>query len=77
MQKHITDKPNYNTLTKEQLALGIIKTKKEVRKLKEELEKVKSYLREQHKLKKELEQKVESINLFLLKEHTTFENKRK
>lgn len=71
------NKPNYNTLTKEQLALGIIKTKKEVRKLEEELEKVKSYLREQHKLKKELEKKVESINLFLLEQHKDIEFKRK
>lgn len=77
MQKHITDKPNYNTLTKEQLALGIIKTKKEVRKLEEELEKVKSYLREQHKLKKELENKISAIDNFLKIENSVFQIKRK
>ena len=67
----------YMELTLERVASAIIQTKKEVRKLQKELEIVKEYLRTQHKLKKELEQKVESINLFLLKENTTFENKRK
>jgi len=38
-------------LTLEKLALAIIQTTKEVRQLKTELEKVQSYLREQHKLK--------------------------
>lgn len=41
-------------ITKERLAEAIIKTTKEVRMLKLELEKVQSYLREQHKLKKQL-----------------------
>jgi hypothetical protein len=41
-------------LTKERLAEAIIKTKKEVMYLKAELEKVQSYLREQHKLKKQI-----------------------
>jgi hypothetical protein len=41
-------------LTNERLAEAIIKTTKEVRQLKAELEKVQSYLREQHKLKKQL-----------------------
>jgi hypothetical protein len=41
-------------LTKERLAEAIIKTKKEVMYLKAELEKVQSYLREQHKLKKKI-----------------------
>jgi hypothetical protein len=44
-------------LTLERLAEAIIKTKKEVMYLKAELEKVQSYLREQHKLKKELNEK--------------------
>jgi len=43
-------------LTMERLAEAIIKTTKEVRQLKAELEKVQSYLREQHKLKKQLKQ---------------------
>jgi hypothetical protein len=43
-----------NELTLERLAEAIIKTTKEVRQLKAELEKVQSYLREQHKLKKQL-----------------------
>ena len=43
-------------LTLERLAEAIIKTKKEVMYLKTELEKVQSYLREQHKLKKQLKQ---------------------
>jgi hypothetical protein len=41
-------------LTLERLAEAIIKTTKEVRQLKAELEKVQSYLREQHKLKQQL-----------------------
>ena len=41
-------------LTNERLAEAIIKTKKEVMYLKAELEKVQSYLREQHKLKKQI-----------------------
>ena len=41
-------------LTLERLAEAIIKTTKEVRELKAELEKVQSYLREQHKLKQQL-----------------------
>ena len=44
-------------LTLERLAEAIIKTKKEVMYLKTELEKVQSYLREQHKLKKQLNNK--------------------
>lgn len=44
-------------LTIERLAEAIIKTTKEVRQLKAELEKVQSYLREQHKLKKQLNTK--------------------
>ncbi len=45
-------------LTLERLAQAIIQTKKEVMYLKTELEKVQSYLREQHKLKKQLKNKV-------------------
>lgn len=45
-------------LTIERLAEAIIKTTKEVRQLKSELEKVQSYLREQHKLKKQLNNKI-------------------
>ena len=41
-------------ITKERLALAIIKTTKEVRQLKAELEKVQQYLREQHKIRKQL-----------------------
>lgn len=41
-------------ITKERLALAIIKTTKEVRQLKAELEKVQEYLRNQHKLKQQL-----------------------
>jgi gamma-glutamylcysteine synthetase len=41
-------------LTKERLALAIIKTTKEVKEIKKELEKVQLYLREQHKLKQQL-----------------------
>lgn len=41
-------------LTKERLAEAIIKTTKEVRMLKIELEKVQAYLRQQHNLKKQL-----------------------
>jgi hypothetical protein len=41
-------------LTKERLAEAIIKTKKEVIELKAELEKVQAYLRQQHKLKKQM-----------------------
>ena len=44
-------------LTLERLAEAIIKTKKEVMYLKTELEKVQSYLREQHKLKNQLNKK--------------------
>jgi cell shape-determining protein MreC len=44
-------------LTLEKLALAIIQTKKEVMELKIELEKVQSYLREQHKLKQQLNTK--------------------
>jgi AmiR/NasT family two-component response regulator len=44
-------------LTIERLAEAIIKTTKEVRQLKAELEKVQSYLREQHKLRKQLNNK--------------------
>ena len=44
-------------LTLERLAQAIIQTKKEVMYLKTELEKVQSYLREQHKLKKQLNNK--------------------
>ncbi len=44
-------------LTMERLAEAIIKTTKEVRQLKAELEKVQSYLREQHKLKQQLNTK--------------------
>ena len=41
-------------ITLERLAEAIIKTKKEVMYLKTELEKVQSYLREQHKLKNQI-----------------------
>ena len=44
-------------LTMERLAEAIIKTTKEVRQLKAELEKVQLYLREQHKLKQQLNTK--------------------
>ena len=44
-------------ITIERLTKAIIKTKKEVMYLKTELEKVQSYLREQHKLKKQLNKK--------------------
>lgn len=44
-------------LTIERLAEAIIQTKKEVMYLKTELEKVQAYLREQHKLKKQLNNK--------------------
>ena len=41
-------------ITLERLTQAIIQTKKEVMHLKAELEKVQAYLREQHKLKKQL-----------------------
>jgi len=44
-------------ITLERLAEAIIKTKKEVMYLKTELEKVQSYLREQHKIRKQLNNK--------------------
>ena len=44
-------------LTLERLAQAIIETKKEVMYLKTELEKVQSYLREQHKIRKQLNNK--------------------
>jgi len=44
-------------LTLERLAEAIIKTKKEVMHLKAELDKVQSYLREQHKIRKQLNNK--------------------
>ena len=44
-------------LTLERLAEAIIQTKKEVMYLKTELEKVQSYLREQHKIRKQLNNK--------------------
>jgi hypothetical protein len=44
-------------ITIEKLAEAIIKTKKEVMVLKAELEKVQSYLREQHKIRKQLNNK--------------------
>ena len=44
-------------ITLERLAEAIIETKKEVMYLKTELEKVQSYLREQHKLKKQIQNK--------------------
>jgi hypothetical protein len=44
-------------ITLEKLAEAIIKTKKEVMYLKTELEKVQSYLREQHKIRKQLNNK--------------------
>ena len=46
-------------ITLERLAEAIIKTKKEVMYLKTELEKVQSYLREQHKLKNQLKKQYE------------------
>ena len=42
-------------LTLERLAEAIIKTKKEVMYLKTELDKVQSYLREQHKIRKQIQ----------------------
>jgi hypothetical protein len=44
-------------ITLERLAKAIIETKKEVMYLKTELEKVQSYLREQHKIRKQLNNK--------------------
>jgi hypothetical protein len=44
-------------ITIEKLAQAIIKTKKEVMVLKAELEKVQAYLREQHKIRKQLNNK--------------------
>jgi predicted RNase H-like nuclease (RuvC/YqgF family) len=44
-------------ITLERLAEAIIQTKKEVMQLKSELEKVQSYLREQHKIRKQLNNK--------------------
>jgi hypothetical protein len=44
-------------ITLERLAEAIIKTKKEVMTLKAELEKVQAYLREQHKIRKQLNNK--------------------
>ena len=44
-------------ITIERLAEAIIKTKKEVMILKAELEKVQAYLREQHKIRKQLNNK--------------------
>ena len=44
-------------LTLERLAEAIIQTKKEVMYLKTELEKVQAYLREQHKIRKQLNTK--------------------
>ena len=44
-------------ITLERLAEAIIQTKKEVMYLKTELEKVQSYLREQHKIRKQLNNK--------------------
>ena len=44
-------------ITIEKLAKAIIQTKKEVMQLKAELEKVQSYLREQHKLKNQIKNK--------------------
>ena len=44
-------------ITIEKLAEAIIKTKKEVMVLKAELEKVQAYLREQHKLRNQLNNK--------------------
>ena len=46
-----------NEITIEKLAKAIIQTKKEVMYLKTELEKVQSYLREQHKIRKQLNNK--------------------
>jgi hypothetical protein len=44
-------------ITIEKLTQAIIKTKREVMVLKEQLEKVQEYLREQHKLKKQIQNK--------------------
>ena len=44
-------------ITIERLTKAIIETKKEVMYLKTELEKVQSYLREQHKIRKQLNNK--------------------
>ncbi len=44
-------------ITIEKLTDAIIKTKKEVMQLKAELEKVQAYLREQHKLRKQIQNK--------------------
>ena len=50
-------------ITLERLAEAIIKTKKEVMYLKTELEKVQSYLREQHKLKNKLKKQYDNIQI--------------
>jgi hypothetical protein len=44
-------------ITIEKLTEAIIKTKREVMQLKTELEKVQAYLREQHKLRKQIQNK--------------------
>jgi hypothetical protein len=44
-------------ITIEKLAKAIIQTTKEVRELKSQLEKVQAYLREQHKIRKQLNNK--------------------
>jgi len=46
-----------NEITIEKLTKAIIQTKKEVMQLKAELEKVQAYLREQHKLRNQLNNK--------------------
>ena len=50
-------------ITLERLTQAIIQTKKEVMYLKTELEKVQSYLREQHKLKKQLKKQYDNIQI--------------
>jgi hypothetical protein len=54
MQKHTTDKPNYNTLTKGQLVEAILKLKVELNGLKERVEYINLFLLEQTNSYKQL-----------------------
>ena len=54
MQKHITDKPNYNTLTKGQLVEAILKLKVELNELKQKVEYINLFLLEQTNSYKQL-----------------------
>ncbi len=54
MQKHTTDKPNYNTLTKGQLVEAILKLKVELNELKQNVEYINLFLLEQSNSYKQL-----------------------